>query len=802
LSFVSRTKFWRCSLLSKTPYRVFAECSQSPEIRGGKKLGGVLPSSIYATGYYANTYIGRDPLLKAGWEISPDFHLISSDRVTYLYLPKVYFLMNPDTPIIKPARDFFQRVDFANSVAAVINNQNSEEGIVVGIYGPWGYGKTSVLNLIIPSVSNSKIVKFNPWRYENQDQILQHFFNSLSGALGNSGFTKKEDLLNLFKKYGRSLIPVTNFIPIVGGVAQAILSEVPNMIQDRTTEDYKNDIDRLLIEAEQNILIVIDDIDRLDDDEIFMLFKLIKLTGNFPYISYLLAFDPDVVTTAMGGRYSSNKSDADLNFLEKIVQLPLELPVIRQKSIKEYQYSLIHEACKGVDITLSEQDMYRFTTLFDANFLPYVKSPRQCVRYSNGLRFNMPVYEYEVNIVDVMILEALRIFFPLVYAKVKDNPKYFIFSNDDRMAKYASATDYKGTSKNIKELFLAYSQDEQTAIYNILSKLFPLYASNYNDQYNYEQNSSAWLVEKRVASKEYFFKYFSASIDPGDIPDKIFHEYIHRLSEFSVEKAQEQFELLLERYSTISFVQKIKALEHIIELESGKMLARTILVCAPRIEHTVSIWIPKFASPRGQALGFVRTIIERHEESERYNFAAELFNKVATISDGFHLLSHLRYGFQSEGTPFQEHRNLDLAWIIVNRLRAGCSFIDMISEYEHEMQYIMYIWSLKDKPSLHYEVESFLSKNPSHIELIVRLYAPLTSSTAHLEEYRGNFTKNSYEAMVEVLPMTSILQNVYSYLDQQQDDIPVYTITGLEIHQTNLNILRQFVARHEEFSEQ
>ena len=710
--------------------------------------------------------------------------------------------MNPDIPIVNPSLDFFQREEFASRIAKVINSQNSEEGIVIGIYGPWGYGKTSVLNLIILRITDSLVVKFNPWRYENQDQILQHFFNSSASALGQSGFSKKDDLLNLFKKYGKSLIPLASFIPVVGGVTQTLIAEVPDIIQERTTEDYKTNIDKLLLEAKQNILIVIDDIDRLDDDEIFMLFKLIKLTGNFPYISYLLAFDPEIVTSAIGGRYSSSKSDIDLNFLEKIVQLPLELPVIRQKAIKEYQYSLITNVTREINISLSDNEWYRFTSLFDANILPHVKSPRQCVRYSNSLRFSMPIYEHEVNIVDVMILEALKIFFPTVFAKIKNNPRYFIESNDTQFARFPVASEYKAASDDVKGLFEAFNQNEQTAIYNILNKLFPLYASNYHRKFNNEQNSSSWLVEKRVASKEYFFKYFSASIDAGDIPDRVFSTYVHSLTKIPAEQADEEFNSLLNRYSTNSFIQRIKALEHVIKLDVGKALARTIMMCGGNIEHTESIWIPRFASPRGQAFGFVRTIIERLEGDEKHSFTTDIFNQVPSIKNGFHLISLLRYGLESEGTPFRESQNQDFAWNLVNRLRESLSFADILSEFEHEMQYIMYIWSLKDRDSLHKEIKFFIARDISNVEKIVRLYAPLTSSSAHPEEYRGNFTDDSYKAMVEVLPMPQITQEVYNRLDQHNDKQPAYTIGSLESHQTDLNILKQFILKHESKAEQ
>ena len=63
----------------------------------------------------------------------------------------------------------------------------------------------------------------------------------------------------------------------------------------------------MLGESGKRILIMIDDIDRLDDTEIATVFKLVKLAADFTHTAYVLAFDYDVVATALSKRYANSR---------------------------------------------------------------------------------------------------------------------------------------------------------------------------------------------------------------------------------------------------------------------------------------------------------------------------------------------------------------------------------------------------------------------------------------------------------------------------------------------------------------
>ena len=91
-----------------------------------------------------------------------------------------------DSPIVLQEQDKFQRHPFARRIAALIETHFKSDSLTIGIYGKWGEGKTSVLNLIrteLADANNIVCIGFNPWLFSNENQLLLSFFQALGAAL-------------------------------------------------------------------------------------------------------------------------------------------------------------------------------------------------------------------------------------------------------------------------------------------------------------------------------------------------------------------------------------------------------------------------------------------------------------------------------------------------------------------------------------------------------------------------------------------------------------------------------------------
>jgi len=94
----------------------------------------------------------------------------------------------PDQPIKSCKEDILGRKSFAQSLGDAILNYKEKESIVVGLFGEWGSGKTSLINMAlehINDVSRGKtsddkpiIIKFNPWNYSDQNQLIIQFLDN------------------------------------------------------------------------------------------------------------------------------------------------------------------------------------------------------------------------------------------------------------------------------------------------------------------------------------------------------------------------------------------------------------------------------------------------------------------------------------------------------------------------------------------------------------------------------------------------------------------------------------------------
>lgn len=96
-------------------------------------------------------------------------------------------MLSPDLPIAKLEEDELNRGSFAESLAKTLVQYSFPSSLTIGLYGEWGSGKTSLLNMVFENVERIDdsvvVLRFNPWLCSDPKQLVTQFFKQMATAI-------------------------------------------------------------------------------------------------------------------------------------------------------------------------------------------------------------------------------------------------------------------------------------------------------------------------------------------------------------------------------------------------------------------------------------------------------------------------------------------------------------------------------------------------------------------------------------------------------------------------------------------
>ncbi|MBD0833730.1 KAP family P-loop NTPase fold protein [Aestuariibaculum sediminum] len=448
-------------------------------------------------------------------------------------------ILSNDIAIRKKEEDLLNYYPYAEKIQKVIQGYaNNPEPLTIGIYGKWGAGKSSLLNLIERQIEvfskekdDKRYIKFhyNPWIYQTKEEMLYDFFETLFGKLIYSGDETLKKAGELIKRYSRYLKSVK--LSASAGVPKLFnmgVSFEPYEILQRLGEDLegekksldelKNDIDDILKKSDKKIIIFIDDVDRLDKDEIFTLFKLIKINADFKNLIFIVCLDHEYVAKAIHDRYGDDEKSGK-DFLEKIINIPLELPLVEEADLDYFLKKKINPVLSSKKIRKQDLD-----ELFNSLNGSYFSSPREVVRIINSFAFSFYAIGDEVNIHDLFWIEYLKIKHPKTYQLIKGYAGNRLKSNLiflETINFNNTFEDQKNESGLRKELM-----DNHKEAYSIINFLFPMDRTGTVMAYQGPKIKPSQILdtELRINHLNHFEKYFSFHVK-GKISELSFSNF-------------------------------------------------------------------------------------------------------------------------------------------------------------------------------------------------------------------------------------------------------------------------------------
>lgn len=409
----------------------------------------------------------------------------------------------PDNPLLDPENDRLGYATFAKDLADSICNMTFAEGFVIAVYGSWGSGKSTLMNFIVhylnqkPEEEQPIIVPFNPWLFSGYQDITRRFFDQLQNILTKETYVPKG-----IRERIADLANVISEIPLpYAQVGKAVATAFDD--KQKEASELKEEVENTLTKQKRRILVAIDDIDRLDAEDIKQLFRLLKAIPNFTNVVYLLVFDKEVVIKAL----TDTQETSPQAYLDKIIQVAFKLPTPDKTSVRR----LFFEKLEGVlaDTPKELFDPTYWGNVYFQGIDHFINNLRDMLRLTNALTATYPVVKGEVNIVDFIAIESLRVFCPMMYDIVRKNQNAFV-----------GEVDSLDELKSLHASWIAQIKEEdKEPVKKLLMNLFPKLEFVWaNSSYDPKQESR-WCKQLRVCCEELFPIYFRLTLSESKLSD-------------------------------------------------------------------------------------------------------------------------------------------------------------------------------------------------------------------------------------------------------------------------------------------
>ncbi|MFO1429508.1 MAG: P-loop NTPase fold protein [Candidatus Competibacteraceae bacterium] len=371
----------------------------------------------------------------------------------------------------------------------------------IGIFGGWGTGKTSMLQLaktIIDKFVKEKksigitTVSFNAWQYEKEENPLVSLIASILKEL------KSENLSDKFKENSNKLLDAMH----------SITYSFSTQIKGNTIEHHEklhNALKTLKdVQCEDlihRVIIFIDNLDQCFPDKAILLLESIKLLLSQPGFIFVLAINRQLLENHFEKFYKDNfglKEEYNQGrlYLDQFIQLPLWIPP-HEKRFKNFIEKLLDDPALN-----KHKDAFK--PLIDVICLACDHNPRQLKRFLNNILVDQRVYFYLNSREKTFPLEAFII--ARGFHHQSESIYYWLCKNENNeLCNELANCKYKGIKKKLeKRLNTTKAEDiSQKRLKELLGRdsLLQLLSTNAGQKWlsnkNLRDNVDNFLSEER-----------------------------------------------------------------------------------------------------------------------------------------------------------------------------------------------------------------------------------------------------------------------------------------------------------------
>lgn len=287
-----------------------------------------------------------------------------------------------------------------------------EENYAVGISSGWGTGKTTFLRHIEEiGKDDFEITKFYPWDCGSPEKINQELFSILATKLDKAGGARRKMLA-----YATMLADIAE-VPYrekMKGIIGTLDSQSSLKVQ----------VKKLLKKETKKHLILVDDIDRLDSDELFEVLRIVRVTANFPNIIFIVTYDREHILEMLKAK---NINNAEL-YIKKIFHVELALPEFEPYALPQMLYEEIKKMTSDEEILNKIwNSVFWINPNNEYGITRYIRNFRDVKRFASVFALHISRVAVEGSLIDVSVfdlfwLDVLAYYDNSVYERLRDTP--------------------------------------------------------------------------------------------------------------------------------------------------------------------------------------------------------------------------------------------------------------------------------------------------------------------------------------------------------------------------------------------
>ncbi len=424
--------------------------------------------------------------------------------------------ISADLPLTHPEHDRLGYAPFAARLADAIEALAPDQAMVLAVHGPWGSGKTTLLNFVSHHLQSDPrgetiVSHFNPWRLSPHDDLAVRLIDQLRAHVVPDGDARLSAVL--------------------ADLAVLLAGERPVTPSRRAHSDLPLDLESARGAAAQELrgapraVVLVDDVDRLDARQLTELFRAVRGVADFPNVVYLLAFDDGIARRTLSEAYGIDGGQ----YLEKMVQTAFQIPDLDRSLLRELFFESIDR------VMMAEEQAGRLDIRYWGNVYwdgldHFIVTPRHVKRLTNALAIAYPGIAGEVNVVDLIVIEALRMFVPDVYETIRAHP--YRFTGTSPAVRSANEARRARANKAFHQEWIEHVPSvDRDAVKRLVLRVFPRLAGVWDSTGFGPESERAWRREARVAAGECFPVYFRFSVLPGRVSRREFEALLRSADE-------------------------------------------------------------------------------------------------------------------------------------------------------------------------------------------------------------------------------------------------------------------------------